>query len=291
MAEPTVDDLPAEADALRVRSFELGSIGDGDVREPHRHAYHELIWVRDGRGRHLIDGEPVEFGPRTLTLIAKGQVHQFQRAEEISGVIAQFDDEWLADELAKQASRRWLFTSHGCTSLTPPPEEADRFDALLDLLRVEAERRPSRESAELRRHLLAAALLWAQRWREAQLEEGGASRADVQLHQRFLETLERDFATSHDAGHYADELGVTTGTLSRVLTKLTGRGTKQHVLERVMLEAVRLLRFSDLSVKEIAARLGFSDQFAFSKAFKRERGEAPLDFRGRAAPVEEATSP
>ena len=62
----------------------------------------------------------------------------------------------------------------------------------------------------------------------------------------------------------------------------------------MLLEAVRLLRFSDLSIKEIAARLGFSDQFAFSKAFKRQRGEAPLDFgatprpRG-AAPA--ATSP
>ena len=67
----------------------------------------------------------------------------------------------------------------------------------------------------------------------------------------------------------------------RILTKLTGRSTKQLILDRVLLEAARLLRFSDLSVKEIADRLGFSDQFAFSKAFKRQRGEAPLDFRNR----------
>ena len=66
-----------------------------------------------------------------------------------------------------------------------------------------------------------------------------------------------------------------------MLTRLTGRTTKQLILDRVILEAVRLLRFSDLSIKEIAARLGFSDQFAFCKAFKRQRGEAPLDFRSR----------
>ena len=280
MTEPTVDDLPAEADSLEVLGVELRSIGDGDVREPHRHAYHELIWIRDGRGKHLIDGEPVEFGPHTLTLIAKGQVHQFRRAEGVSGIVARFDDDWLEDGLAGELGRRVLFTTHGCTSLSPPDDEAQRFDALLDLLRVEVERPASRESAELRRHLLSAALLWAQRWREAQLEEGGATRADVQLHQQFVEALERDFTTSHDAGHYADELGVTPGTLSRTLTKLTGRTTKQLIVERVILEAVRLLRFSDLSIKEIAARLGFSDQFAFSKAFKRQRGEAPLDFRG-----------
>ena len=273
--------MPAEADALEVVGFELGRIDGDDVREPHRHAYREMIWVREGHGSHLIDGERLAFGPRTLTLIAKGQVHQFERAEDVSGVVVRFDDEWLAGGLAEQFGRRSLFTSQDCTSLSAPDDEAARFDALLDVLRVEVERPTGRESAELRRHLLSAALLWAQRWREAQLEEGGATRADVQLHQEFLETLERDFTVSHDAGHYAEELGVTTGTLSRLLTKLTGQPAKQLILERVVLEAVRLLRFSDLSVKEIAARLGFSDQFAFSKAFKRQRGEAPLDVRNR----------
>jgi AraC-like DNA-binding protein len=165
--------------------------------------------------------------------------------------------------------------------LSVPEADAPRFDALLELLREEVEQPARPESAELRRHLLSAALLWAQRWREAQLEGGGATSADVQLQQRFLETLERDFATSHEAAHYAAELGVTTGTLSRTLMRLGGRTTKQLILDRVLLEAARLLRFSDLSIKEIAARLGFTDQFAFSKAFKRQRGEAPLDFRNR----------
>jgi AraC family transcriptional regulator, transcriptional activator of pobA len=277
VTEPVVDDLRAEPDTLEVIEVHLDSIGDGEVRDPHRHAYHELIWVREGSGRHLIDGDPVDFGPHTLTLIPKGQVHQFQRAENVTAVVARFEDDWLA------SSRRWLFSGQSCSALSVPEEDASRFEALLDLLRVELERPAGPESAELRTHLLSAALLWAQRWREGQLEAGGATRTDLQLYQQFDELLERDFATNHDAGHYAAELGVTTGTLSRLLTKLTGSSTKQLILDRVILEAVRLLRFSDLQVKEIAARLGFSDQFAFSKAFKRQRGEAPAEFRQRLA--------
>ena len=278
MTEVVVDDLRAEPDTLEVIELHLPAIADGEVRPPHRHAYHELIWVRDGSGRHLIDGEPVEFGPHTLTLIAKGQVHQFQRADDVTAVVARFDDDWLT------GSRRWLFSGQACTALRVPEDEAEPFDALLEALRVEVQRPAGPESAELRRHLLSAALLWAQRWREGQLEEGGASRTDLLLYQQFQELLERDLAVSHEAGHYAAELGVTTGTLSRVLTKLTGQTTKQLILDRVLLEAVRLLRFSDLSIKEIAARLGFNDQFAFSKAFKRQRGVAPLDYRSHAAP-------
>src|SRR5918995_1820091 len=134
MADLTVDEFAAEADALDVVSIALESIEEGDVRDPHRHAYHELIWVREGSGQHLIDGEPVVFGPRTLTLIAKGQVHQFERADRISGVVVRFDDEWLA------GSRRWLFSGGACTALSVPEGEAARFDALLDLVREEGER-------------------------------------------------------------------------------------------------------------------------------------------------------
>ena len=134
VTEPTVDDLPAETDALQAVELRLDGIPDDDLREPHRHAYHELIWVRDGQGRHLIDGEPVEFGPRTLTLIAKGQVHQFQQADDVSGVVVRFDDDWLS------GSRRWLFSGGSCTALSVPPDEAPPFEALVDLLRAEIER-------------------------------------------------------------------------------------------------------------------------------------------------------
>ena len=165
-------------------------------------------------------------------MIAKGQVHQFERAEGIRGYVVRFDDEWLVRLAALAVLGAGMHAAHGARG-----RGALRFDALLDLLRVEVERPPGPESAELRRHLLSAALLWAQRWREAQLEGGGATSTDVQLHRDFLETLERDFTKSHEARHYAAELGVTTGTLSRTLTRLTGRTTKQLILERVLLEA------------------------------------------------------
>ena len=288
MTEVVVDDLRAGPDTLEVIELHLPTIGDDAVRPPHRHAYHELIWVRAGSGRHRIDGEPVEFGPRTLTLIAKGQVHQFERADNVTAVVARFEDDWLA------VSRRWLFAGQACTALRVPEADAAPFDALLEALRVEVERPPGPESAELRRHLLSATLLWAQRWREGQLEEGGASGTDVQLYQQFQELLERDLAVSHEAGHYAAELGVTAGTLSRLLVKLTGSTTKQLILDRVVLEAVRLLRFSDLSIKEIAARLGFRDLFPYTTAFTRRRGVAPPDCRTHAASgssAQAATSP
>ncbi len=51
--------------------------------------------------------------------------------------------------------------------------------------------------------------------------------------------------------------------------------------DRVMLEAARLLRYTDLTVGEVAFRVGFGDQLYFSRAFKRHYGEAPMSYRAR----------
>ncbi len=48
-----------------------------------------------------------------------------------------------------------------------------------------------------------------------------------------------------------------------------------------MLEAARLLRFTDLTVQEIGHRTGFRDPLYFSRAFKRHQGESPLAYRAR----------
>ena len=64
-----------------------------------------------------------------------------------------------------------------------------------------------------------------------------------------------------------------------MLAHVTGRTTKQLITDRVMLEAARLLRFTDLTVGEIAFRAGFEDQLYFSRAFKRHYGQAPSTYR------------
>ena len=62
---------------------------------------------------------------------------------------------------------------------------------------------------------------------------------------------------------------------------MTGRTTKELITDRRMLEAARLLRFSEISVGEIAYRAGYRDQLYFSRAFKRQFGEAPSAYRER----------
>ncbi len=264
-----LDHLDGAAQVVRLHDARFGG---PTVREPHRHDYHELIWIRAGAGQHSIDGATVPVRPGTVTVIGRGQVHVFEQGEHLDGAVVRFTGEALAES--------WLLAGRGGRTVVVPPGEQDRFDALVDALAAELARPPDELSAELQRHLLSAILLWIERWYDAgRTERRDADDAEVQLHRRFARRLEDDFAAHHDAAHYADALAVPPAALSRALTHVTGRATKDLILDRVMLEAARLLRFTDLTVGEIAHRVGYGDPLYFSRAFKRRHEQSPQAYR------------
>jgi AraC family transcriptional activator of pobA len=273
----TVDRI-AELEVRLVEDASFGTAGKGP-RAPHRHDYHELIWTRCGSGHHLIDGEVVPVEPDTITLIGRGQVHVFERASGLHGAVIRFGDELLHGDRANPA---WLLGSRATRSITVPRGDVPRLEATIESLAAEARRPPDAHSLELERHFLSALLHWIERWYEAtRTQQRDADDAELQLYRRFVDVLERDFARRHDARHYADELRVPQAALSRALSKVTGRGTKELITDRRMLEAARLLRFTDLTVGEIAFRAGYSDPLYFSRAFKRHHGAPPMAYRER----------
>jgi AraC family transcriptional activator of pobA len=277
----TVDRL--DGGAVQVLRLEGARFGGEAAREPHRHDYHELIWVRAGRGQHLLDGRPFPVRPHTITVIGRGQVHVFERGEDLHGAVVRFRDEGLAEAGARRGTPEWLLAGQGGRTVVVPPTETPRLDALIDALHAELQRPPDEHSPDVQRHLLSTILLWIERWYdESRTERRDADDAEVQLHRRFTRRLEEDFARHHDAAHYADALRVPPAALSRALAHVTGRATKDLIIERVMIEAARLLRFTDLSVGEVAHRIGFADPLYFSRAFKRRHDESPQAYRDRA---------
>jgi AraC family transcriptional regulator len=65
----------------------------------------------------------------------------------------------------------------------------------------------------------------------------------------------------------------------RQFTAATGRAPSEYVLERRLERIERLLLATDMSVVAIAAATGFADANYLSKAFRRRRGMAPLEYR------------
>ena len=87
----------------------------------------------------------------------------------------------------------------------------------------------------------------------------------------------QNYRREHLVPFYADQLNITTQYLSSVIKSLTGRTPSQFIFERLYCEARALLDHPDLSIKEIAELLHFSDQSAFKKRY----GQSPVDYRKR----------
>jgi AraC family transcriptional activator of pobA len=280
----TLDRLSSRHDAVEVVRFDtldFGSDGDG-VREPHRHDYHELLWTRAGSGRHMLDQRTVPVVPGTITVIGRGQVHVFERAEGLVGAAVRFGDELLHEGPVARVDPAWLFAGCGGWNVTVPESYHAALESTIAALAAESAGPLDARSADLQRHLLSVLLLWVERWYDGErTERRDGDDAGLALYRRFSRVLERDFAAHHDAGHYADALAMPPAALSHGLSLIAGKSTKELVTDRVMLEAARLLRFTDRTIGEVAHMTGFADPLYFSRAFKRHLGEAPTLYRGR----------
>ncbi|MGY4906207.1 helix-turn-helix domain-containing protein [Streptomyces sp. 900116325] len=67
--------------------------------------------------------------------------------------------------------------------------------------------------------------------------------------------------------------------MTRATLAATGRTDKQHVDDRVLLEAKRLLQHTGLTTTEVTVRLGFTDASDFTKFFRLRTGMTPGTFR------------
>lgn len=79
----------------------------------------------------------------------------------------------------------------------------------------------------------------------------------------------------------AEELNVSYSYLRRSFRAATGRSMKEFQLSVRIQRAKDMLDNSELSVKEIAGRLGFSSAFHFSNQFRKIVGRPPSDWRAR----------
>ena len=77
----------------------------------------------------------------------------------------------------------------------------------------------------------------------------------------------------------ADALYVDAAYLTRKFTQKYGISPKEYLVEKRMAHAKKLLRETDVSVKEISISVGYLDPLYFSRLFKKKEGVSPLSYR------------
>lgn len=137
--------------------------------------------------------------------------------------------------------------------------------------------------------ILAEMLVWLARAGGRVQAHEGRERFGERLG-RFHELIDRHFRERRPVSFYAASLGVSATQLNNTCRRRTGRSAQQLIHDRVLLEARRLLAYSELDVSQISYALGFRDPSYFSRFFMRAQGNAPSEFRLRHAQAPEIGS-
>lgn len=99
------------------------------------------------------------------------------------------------------------------------------------------------------------------------------------LYSRFMELLTASFPKPLDVNHYASRVCVTPKYLSAACKKTCGKTASEIIYNHILNDAKFYLRQNDLTIKEVAIKLGFSNLSFFGKYTKRGLGMSPKAYR------------
>lgn len=103
-------------------------------------------------------------------------------------------------------------------------------------------------------------------------------RSDARV-SRALALLQAEPAKRWTVERLARAVGMSRAAFARRFGALTGQPPLRYLAELRLALAATSLEGSDEALSELAARVGYSSEFAFSRAFKRRYGVAPGTFR------------
>ena len=161
------------------------------------------------------------------------------------------------------------------TSLPDVDEIRQLFQLIKTMLRSDKER----YRHEIIRTLFTTAFYIIteinQREQPGEIKQG---RCEV-LFDEFMSLLQQYNKRERNVSFYAKQLNITPKYLSSVVKEVSGKTAARWIDESVILEAKALLKYSGMSIQEIAYHLNFSTQSFFGKYFKQHTGTSPSRYK------------
>ena len=121
--------------------------------------------------------------------------------------------------------------------------------------------------------------IWTGKLTAAEHKPHAPSAKAKNVYDQFLRLVTDYHTSERNMKFYADRLCLTPKYLSKLVKTVSGRSAPDWIDAFVILEAKNLLKYSDLSIKQIVAKLNFPNQSVFYKFFKSHTGKTPSQYR------------
>lgn len=243
------------------------------------------IAYKDTLGQAKYGQHHYDFGEGGLVFTAPGQLFESPNTDKVKGyLILLHPDFFLSYPLAKKIRQYGFFSYAADEALHVSEKEKDILFSVFGIIDEELKGRTDDFSQDVVISQIELLLNYSSRYYRRQFITSRA--ANDHLIEKFEKVMDSYFQGEDpllnglpSVQDVADQLHVSASYLSDMLRSLTGLNTQQHIHHRFVEAAKEILSTTDLSVSEIAYRMGFEYPQSFTRLFKSKTSQTPLEFR------------
>lgn len=242
----------------------------------HRDDHYIFFVMLKGSGSTIVDFEKKTVRKNQLYYILPEQIHYRIKPIKANGWFIAIDPS-LVNPQCRNTLESWLGFHEPITLM---PKDLADFDKLLNIISGKMPTHPLDEvNLNVLHSLIRSFLEMAASTVRVSSNFDATSSRPAELSRKFKKLLNENIRRHKSPSHYAKMLHISEPYLNESVKKTTGSPVSFWIKYEIIIEAKRLLYFSDLNVKEIANDLGFENHSYFSRFFRKEVGVTALDFR------------
>jgi AraC family transcriptional regulator, transcriptional activator of pobA len=252
-----------------------------NIYKPQRFTRYFLVWCTEGTLEAIVDGKSLILKTSDVLTITSGQVFYFKNYDSARGLILEFTYDFFCkdDKDIELIFENGLFCHFDMNEVINI-ENQSIINIHLGLIEQELKEQPYQYliSIHARIELILVEI------NRAKVKRGDEIWKPDALYLKFLETVRANFDNNYPLSIFAEKLSTTELKLNELSKHFTGKTAQMVIYGLIVSEAKRLLLYDNLSIKEVAFKLGFNDPFYFSNFFKKHTQLSPKAYKEQVVP-------
>ncbi len=263
--------------------FSVQSISDfrKDAIQTNLNKWFTILISTDGTGNIAIDEHVLPLDKPAAIFITPGQHTHIFDESKLEGYAISFNQEFYCIEYhdSEVSCQGLLFVNNfSSVHFLLDQQQLSIYTNTAKEMIAELESMDALQD-EMLKNLLKNLLIRSNRLFRAQMSIGEIDDASIDFARKFSELVEKHYKENKQVESYAEMMGLAAASLTKKLQKYGIDSPSRIIKNRAVTEAKRLLIYTDKSVKEISAIIGYDDPFYFSRLFSKETGVSPSDYK------------
>jgi AraC-like DNA-binding protein len=239
-----------------------------------------IAWNNGPKQVAVIDEMPYEFPEQSILPLMASQSFRFEMPDQVIAWQYNRDFYCIVDHDKEVSCVGFLFYGFaGMMFIHLAEQEQRKIDQLFRVFVDEFQTEDAIQKDMLQMLLKRLIIILTRLAKKQYIRDPDLPGHKLDIIRQYNLLVESHYKKQHQVQFYASELHKSSKTLANLFALYNNKSPLAIIQERIIMEAKRLLIYTDKSAKEIAHELGFEDTAYFSNFFKKHTAHPPMDFR------------